>query len=206
MIELTDKERKEWHNSDELIEMLKTKYNSEEDVEKDFQKDLLDTIKGKYSIEDWSDKEVTAQIQYIFSRRLKELLTEKKMKQNELATITELKPSTINKYAKGSMFPNLQNLARIAKALEVTPSYLLGLNDIFCTENRQLAEIYDLFFSDKDLAYEFLNYSKDYIEMKLKTNTNENNKLIQIKEQLQKTTIKILDNIASKKGKENNQK
>lgn len=204
MIELNETERKRCTTSDKIFEMIKSKYEKDEVVEEDFEKELLETLSEKYNIEELSTEEIKSQMQFIFAIRLKRLLKEKEIKEKDFAKLIEIRPATITRYIKGKNFPSLANIVRICKKLEVSPAYLLGL-PILNDEDNQILEIFSIGKLD------LLNYSKEYIEIKQKLNKSENSnktddELEEIKNKIQKSIFESLDNIANKKGKENNQK
>ena len=65
----------------------------------------------------------------MFSRRLKQRMLEKDMTQETLAELTGLKRQTISLYQRGENVPAADSLAMIAKALECSTDWLLGLTD-----------------------------------------------------------------------------
>ena len=66
----------------------------------------------------------------IFSERLKEaMIHNNKMSQRELGKIVGLSEVTISRYTAGLRIPNATDIAKIAKALNVSSDYLLGLSD-----------------------------------------------------------------------------
>lgn len=67
----------------------------------------------------------------IFKERLKELRTEKKLSQTELATILNVSQRSISSWETGFREPNFETLKQIAQFFHVTTDYLLGLTDIY---------------------------------------------------------------------------
>ena len=65
----------------------------------------------------------------IFSQRLKKIMNERNIKQNELCKLTKIKKSSMSHYTNGKVVPKRQKIESIAKALNVSPSYLLGFDD-----------------------------------------------------------------------------
>jgi transcriptional regulator with XRE-family HTH domain len=63
-----------------------------------------------------------------FRCRLREILTIRKLKQSELARITEINARTINRWVKGheKSLPRAETLVRLSDVLNVTINYLLG--------------------------------------------------------------------------------
>ncbi len=61
--------------------------------------------------------------------RLSQLIQEKNITQRELANKTGMTECTISRYCSGERTPHADNLRRIAKALDVSSDYLLGLSD-----------------------------------------------------------------------------
>lgn len=64
------------------------------------------------------------------NNRIKELRTQKKMKQSELASILGISTSAIGMYEQGRRDPDPQTLLRIAQALDVSVDYLICANDM----------------------------------------------------------------------------
>lgn len=64
-----------------------------------------------------------------FALRLKKLLEERKIKANELAKMTGISKVNISFYINGKTKAKQDNLYLIAKALNVSPVYLMGLCD-----------------------------------------------------------------------------
>ena len=63
-----------------------------------------------------------------FSYQLKNLLEVKGLKPTDLAVATGINKSTISNYLSGKYEPKQKNIYKIAMALGVNPSYLLGVN------------------------------------------------------------------------------
>lgn len=65
-----------------------------------------------------------------YSIRLKNLLEELNIKQNELAQKSQVTEATISNYISGKQLPKLGVVERIADTLNVSVDYLLGKSDI----------------------------------------------------------------------------
>ena len=65
----------------------------------------------------------------IFSERLKNLLNEKKNSQSQFSEMTGISQGAISQYLMGTYEPKTEKLKIIAEKLNVTPYYLLGVND-----------------------------------------------------------------------------
>lgn len=61
--------------------------------------------------------------------RIRAIMDKRKIKQKDLADKTGIARQSIGYYADGSNIPNAEVLAKIAKALDVSSDYLLGLSD-----------------------------------------------------------------------------
>lgn len=61
-----------------------------------------------------------------FGRRLANLLERSRMTQRDLAAITGLTEAAVSRYVSGTREPRAVTVAKIAKALDVTPQELLG--------------------------------------------------------------------------------
>lgn len=66
-----------------------------------------------------------------FTERLKELRTEKRFTQRELAKILGLSANCICEWEKGRSEPSIESLKVLATCLECTTDYLLGFSDDF---------------------------------------------------------------------------
>jgi len=65
----------------------------------------------------------------IFGRKLKELRTEKRLTQANVAEIFKVSKTTICQWETSKQEPSLEDVAKIAKFFEVSTDYLLGLED-----------------------------------------------------------------------------
>lgn len=64
----------------------------------------------------------------LVSKRLNQIIAEKKLRQHELANLTGLKQSTISKIINGETKLNLQYIFKLCNALEIEPEALLSFN------------------------------------------------------------------------------
>lgn len=62
--------------------------------------------------------------------RLNEILAQKEIKQKELAEHIGVTPNTVSYYLSGERCPDIEKLIEIAKYLNVTTDYLLGVSDV----------------------------------------------------------------------------
>lgn len=65
-----------------------------------------------------------------FSTRLKMLLDEKGLMQKDLAKRCDTSAMSISRYINGSREPTMYAITALAKALNVSSDYLLGLSDV----------------------------------------------------------------------------
>ena len=65
----------------------------------------------------------------IFSERMRELRTERGLKQREMAEICGVKLRSDQGYEYGKHYPEVPGLIPIAKFFDVSTDYLLGLTD-----------------------------------------------------------------------------
>ncbi|WP_158807798.1 helix-turn-helix domain-containing protein [Beijerinckia sp. L45] len=63
----------------------------------------------------------------VFPERLKKARELRKLSQGEAATLSGLPPTSISHFEAGARKPSFDNLRRLARALEVTTDFLLGL-------------------------------------------------------------------------------
>lgn len=87
-----------------------------------------------------------------FGLRLKELRTQKKLTQSQMAEILDISKSNISKYEAGSIEPNLETLMKISKYFDVSIDYLLGketsLNLPDNNSNEEKRGFFFFFFDD----------------------------------------------------------
>ena len=65
----------------------------------------------------------------VFAKRLKEMRESKGLTRKELGKASGVDPSLISRYESGERAPTADNLLKIAKTLECSTDYLLGLTD-----------------------------------------------------------------------------
>lgn len=74
-----------------------------------------------------------------FANRLKQAMKIKDINLSKLSNITGISKPLISNYLSGNYKAKQQNIYKLAKALEVTPAWLMGydvdINDTFVTEN-----------------------------------------------------------------------
>lgn len=66
-----------------------------------------------------------------FNVRLKQLRTNRKLTQSELAEILDLKPTAISNYESRRNEPSFEKLILLSKYFDVSCDYLLGLSDSY---------------------------------------------------------------------------
>lgn len=66
-----------------------------------------------------------------FAQKLKQLRTDKKLHQKDLANQLTIDQRTVSNWEKGIREPNFDMLIKIAKIFAVSTDYLLGLEDWF---------------------------------------------------------------------------
>ena len=68
-------------------------------------------------------------VKTIFGRRLKQALIEKNVQQKTLADALKISDKTMSSYVHGNANPTLLGLAKIAKYLNISADFLLGLSN-----------------------------------------------------------------------------
>lgn len=103
-----------------------------------------------------------------FTTRLKNLRTEKKLTQSEVAQKLGIATSTYSNYEQGTRFPDKQTLINLANFYKVSIDYLLGETDEKFSANKiaeeiadnpELLEFYEAFKKNDELKRLF-NHSK----------------------------------------------
>lgn len=109
-----------------------------------------------------------------FSRRFKEALEMRGLRQQDIADATTINRANISQYANGIRVPKSHNLYQIARALDVSETWLLGYdvpmernskgtNDVTITSGVEqlIIEMYrEADEHTKDMVIRFLTYSK----------------------------------------------
>lgn len=96
----------------------------------------------------------------IFKERLKSVRELRGLSQNQLATNSGLPPSSVSHFEAGARKPSLDNLKRIAVALDVTTDYLLGRSDTpeaSATAAQLHRDLHKLTSDDLKLAEDFID-------------------------------------------------
>lgn len=94
-----------------------------------------------------------------FSTRLKQLREEKKLRQEDLATILNISRQAISNYEQGTRFPKDEKLLiAIANYFNVSTDYLLGRSQYanISSNSSQLKESENIYYKDKKLLLEKL--------------------------------------------------
>ena len=128
----------------------------------------------------------------ILIERIKKLLNEKSMTQSDLARISGIRNSSISDYLSGKYEPKQDKIALIAKALNVSAAWLMGVDYInnsestaqgyytdpetaaYAEELRTNPELKVLFSASKDLTKEQMKEAYNYIKF-LKLEKERNN-------------------------------
>lgn len=63
----------------------------------------------------------------IFGQRIKEIRQEKNLSQRDFAKLLNITQGALCRWEKGENLPNIEILFQIAKTLEVSADYLIGL-------------------------------------------------------------------------------
>lgn len=82
----------------------------------------------------------------MFSDRLKHCMEQKGISGAELSILSGVSAATISRYICGVRKPTSENLSMIASALNISPDYLLGGNDI--SEGKKLIDAYSIASND----------------------------------------------------------
>ena len=100
-----------------------------------------------------------------FKDRLKQLRTQKKISQNELATNIGVHVTNISRYERGENKPTTEVLTKLANALDTTTDYLMnGSTDDVATSNLSDKELLSLFKKVSSLSTDRQKVIKELIE------------------------------------------
>lgn len=104
-----------------------------------------------------------------FSNRLKEAMKLRNMKPTELSEKANIPKSAISQYLSGQYEAKQKSIFKLAKALNVSESWLMGLDTPMCKDLRNsLVHSLDLSgLSDEDIEY--LKKQIEYLKFKNKT-------------------------------------
>ena len=104
----------------------------------------------------------------MLSEILKELRAQKKVTQDDMAKLLNIKRQTYSSYERGKSFPDVLALIKIADFFDVSTDYLLGYKKTDTEEQNFSEEIQVLMKTYSDLTDEELKKVLEYIDF-LKT-------------------------------------
>lgn len=64
-----------------------------------------------------------------FYKNLKEARIQKKLTQNQVAELIQIKQSNLSKYENGTLEPNMEQLSKLALLYNVKTDWLLGIDN-----------------------------------------------------------------------------
>ncbi|MDY3973483.1 MAG: helix-turn-helix transcriptional regulator [Veillonella caviae] len=114
----------------------------------------------------------------LFSKRLKETMNARNMTQSELSTLTSIRASSISDWINDKYQPKQDKIAILAKALNVSPAWLMGYDELSPTESyyedpevaeyaeelRTNPEMKLLFSAARDISKESMKKTYEYIK------------------------------------------
>lgn len=98
----------------------------------------------------------------MFAQRLRQLRTERKISQSELAAVLNISNRTISMYEQGNSEPNVETIIKIADYFNVTTDYLIGRANEKTPELQQLYESIGLSENSIDLLASMAQYEKEH--------------------------------------------
>ena len=107
----------------------------------------------------------------MLSETLKELRTQKKVTQEDMANFLNIKRQTYSAYERGVSLPDINALTKMAEFFGVTTDYLLGFRKSSPNESIVSEKMQFLIDSYSDLNEDELKKVKEYIDF-LKTKRN----------------------------------
>lgn len=113
-----------------------------------------------------------------FPKRLRKLLDELRITQKDLAENVGVSRQVISSYCLGTTSPNIDTLCSIAKYLEVSSDYLLGLSDTPATDidDKAITEKTGLSYD----AVNNLNNVKEYTDSEIDGLADDSRKILKI--------------------------
>ncbi len=93
-----------------------------------------------------------------FGQKLKQLRTDRKLTQSELAEKLNLSKANISKYESDDIEPNLQTLTVISTLFNVSIDFLLGNNEIKNSELLTIDEEFQSLLSDPETLVAFKDF------------------------------------------------
>lgn len=115
-----------------------------------------------------------------FSKRLKETMLNRGITQSDLSTMTSIRASSISDWLNDKYSPKQDKIAIIAKALNVSPAWLMGYDDVssdeaksyyedpevaaLAEEARTNPDIRILFSAAKDISKENMQKTIDFVK------------------------------------------
>ena len=102
--------------------------------------------------------------------KLKQLIFERKIKQNKLAKELNITPSNLNKYVNESIEPNIETLIKLANYFNVSLDYLCEneQNTNLTKQQLELLEFAKLINNDIDMG-KLIGYAKSLAEKQIST-------------------------------------
>lgn len=135
---------------------------SNDGIEKEEDEKLIEKIKEVYNIEDENYK-IVSMPQFIFAKRFRTILKDRKLKGKKAVEELDLKKETISRYRNGDEYPSIDTILKIAKRLKISPYYLLGLSNYMTLETDEINRILGL--SEKSMKFLFmLNHNVEECE------------------------------------------
>ena len=92
-----------------------------------------------------------------FKERFQKAIDDSKMSQSELSRQTGISKSSINEWLKGKYEPKQDKIYLLSKALEVDPSWLMGVSNLFDVNERIMIVYNQLEPSRQKKVYNYAN-------------------------------------------------
>ena len=153
MLKSNQGNKKSLEEFENLYEQAVLTHITKEDIENEKDENLIQRIKDVYEIDD-DDFKIISLPQYIFAKRFRTLLEDKKLSGKEAEDLLGIKKETISKYKHGHEYPSINTILKIAKKLQVSPYYLLGLSRYMTLETDEINRILGL--SEKSMKILFM--------------------------------------------------
>jgi transcriptional regulator with XRE-family HTH domain len=153
MLKSVESNNKKLEELDDLYKQAVLTNNTEKDIEDEADRELIDKIKEVYKIED-DDFKIVSMPQFIFAKRFRTILNDRQLSGVKAEEKLEIRAETISKFKNGRQYPSIDTILKIAKKLQISPYYLLGLTNYMTLQVDEINRLIGL--SEKSMKILFM--------------------------------------------------